>query len=166
MKQLTVLSLLFLMLPMAASIASAGETTELDRLRVTLNDGQRFEAHHGLLTTDSLFFRSHGDRVALPHSDIRSLERLKGRKTRVGMIVGAVVGAGVGVVYHFETDQSQYYHDKENAMANAALAGGLFGAMIGTVLGSTYHKWESVPLEPGFEATVDGRAGFKLTLRF
>jgi hypothetical protein len=97
---------------------------------------------------DSLIIAKGDDRVRVPRQAITQVEASTGkrRRTRIGMVIGAGIGAVGFSQYIYESCLSDCGNrwDAEYILAGAGV-GALFGAGIGALLKT--DRWSPVPLD-------------------
>ena len=131
---------------------------------------------------DSLVIQSNGDTLSVPVNLVTRLDVSRGRNTNtgegagIGFLLGAVVGAVIGLASYEECESQGAFSclgpDGPEIYALAgAIIGGLGGLVAGALIGSATEtdRWQEVPLDRlrvSLGPQRDGRFGFGASVRF
>ncbi len=170
MKKLRITGLVHLALLCVASGLAAQETTNFDRILVTLTEDRCIDADQGRLTSDSLVIRTDGDRLSYARNELVSLSRYKGTRAGTGFLAGSLIGLGLGLILSIDLDRDEYAPERSvmerSDRATYIFLGAAGGGLIGVLIGESSKRWEQVPLYPGFGIGENGSARLSLTFRF
>jgi len=125
----------------------------------------RFQGVYLGRSGDTLFFgNDERGPVKVPASDVTSLELSRGKSRWRGALVGALWGAGIGLLAGAIADTDTSDVSQGEAMAYGAVGGAEIGAIIGAIVGR--RVW--IAAQPAVlvsAAAAHSRAGVRVALR-
>jgi hypothetical protein len=159
---------LALMLFLSAASVRAENQVYLERFKLKLTDGRRFEGNSAIVDPDRFAgITLDGDSLIIDRDDILALYRQEGSYIAEGFAIGAGVGIVGGVLYNtWKVEDSEGSGTPGKGSSNV-LFGAVAGGAVGGIVGSLLEAWKKVkvPLEWTIRTDPE-RPYLSLSLRF
>lgn len=130
-----------------APAVEAEEGESFSRFRLLTNTGERIQGMDARLTADTIEARkTDGSPITFSRDQLRALDVSKGTNAGRGAAIGASIGLITGLLAILQVGMDETRELKEGAAAGVTIGLTVGGGLIGTAVGASRPRWESIPL--------------------
>ncbi|MBI5471344.1 MAG: hypothetical protein HY961_03265 [Ignavibacteriae bacterium] len=120
----------------------------IDRGRIHVAGSQMIECQHLVLSGDTVeyYAKESSSRYALGLKSVNLIEEYRGNNGSTGSLVGALLGAGIGVAVALGTKETKTtgIFEETTIQTWPIYVGTLLGGVIGYAIGNSAESWEPI----------------------